>query len=88
MHSTSVMGAHIGPVCLILYLRLTLHGACFGADSAPILFVRNTRRVNAAFDTNASHYEHSSRFHRRRLMSARNFLFMQILTWNSFVEPM
>ena len=31
-------------------IQHAFHGACFGADSAPILSAQNTRRASAAFE--------------------------------------
>ena len=37
------------------YFKPAFHGACFGADSAPILAARNTRRASAAFEKKMLH---------------------------------
>ena len=48
-------------------VKPAFHGACFGADSAPILYARVPLRASAAFEKERFHYEHSSCFHGRRL---------------------
>ena len=35
---------------LCSHLKPAFYGACFGADSAPILSARNTRRTSATFE--------------------------------------
>ena len=49
------------------FVKPALHGACFGAVSAPTLSVRVPRRARAAFEKERFHYEHRSCFYGRRL---------------------
>ena len=42
------------------HFKPAFHGACFGADSAPILSARNTRRASDGFDKYASRITHVS----------------------------